>query len=174
MRPISHPATRTAALNRCAATLSQPGQPMPLFSALDREMRDVIGHKLFTIMVLDHDRGVAERIYTNEPKAYPVQGCKPLGQLKDWGMQVLERGEPFIGNSREIIRNKFPDYETIESLGCGAVINIPILYDGQVLGTVNLLHEEGYYTENDLSDGAPFAQLAIPACRDWAAALTLV
>lgn len=174
MRPITHPATRSAALNRCAASLARLGQPKPLYESLDAELGGIIGHKLFTVMVLDHDRGVAERTYTNQPDAYPVHGCKPFGDLKDWGKHVLEGGQPFIGNDRDIIRKHFPDSGVIESLGCGAVINLPILYDGHVLGTLNLLHEEGYYQEADLEVAAPFAQLAIPACRDWAAALTLV
>ena len=37
------------------------------------------------------------------------------------------------------------------------------MYDGILLGTVNMLHEEGYYTDDDLDTGVPFAALLAPA-----------
>ena len=40
----------------------------------------------------------------------------------------------------------FDDFELIRSLGCESVINVPIVVDGDVLGTINCLHEAGFYT----------------------------
>ena len=39
----------------------------------------------------------------------------------------------------------FPDLDLIVSLGCGSAINMPIVAAGEMLGSVNLLHEEGWY-----------------------------
>jgi hypothetical protein len=47
-------------------------------------------------------------------------------------------------------------------LGCGAVINLLVMYGGTLLGTVNMLHEEGYYTDDDLDLGMPFVALLAP------------
>ena len=49
----------------------------------------------------------------------------------------------------------------ILSLGCESVLNLPVAFDGRVLGTVNLLHEAGWYDERDLALGLAFAALAI-------------
>jgi len=171
MKPQPDPASILAALNRCVAAMGEKGQPQALFAALDRELAGVVGHKLFTIMVLDYGRGVAERIYSNQPESYPVQGQKPLGDLTEWGRHVFEDRKPYIGDTRDDIRRVFFDHELIEQLGCGSVINLTIHYDGVILGTLNLLHEEHFYAEADIANGMPFAQLAAVACRDWANAL---
>jgi hypothetical protein len=61
------------------------------------------------------------------------------------------------------IRWAFFDHELIASLGCGSCMNLLVIHDGVLLGTINMLHEEGYYSEADLAVAAPFAQLLIPA-----------
>lgn len=172
MKNDRDPTTVLAALGRCAAAMAAPGQPDPLFRSLETELGQLIGHKLFTIMVLDYERGVAQRLYTSAPEAYPVQGRKPLRDLTDWGKQVIEAKQAFMGLTREVIRQTFSDHETIEALGCGAIINLPVRYDDRVLGAVNILHEENHFTDADIEVGTPFAQLAATACRDWAAALS--
>jgi branched-chain amino acid transport system permease protein len=51
----------------------------------------------------------------------------------------------------------------IAMLGCGSVLNVPVAWDGRTPGTINLLHEEGWYDEGDRSIGLLFAALAVPA-----------
>ena len=69
---------------------------------------------------------------------------------------------PYIGRTAADIRASFGDAELILSLGCESVLNLPVLFDGRVLGTVNLLHEAGWYDEGDLPLGLAFAALAVP------------
>ena len=153
---------RLAALADCAATLGLPGQPRTGFDALEAALGRLIGHKLFTLMVLDCDKGEAERVYSNQPDAYPVLGRKPLGAMTEWGRHVIEGREPYIGHTAADIRWAFFDHALIASLGCASVINLLVTFDGALLGTVNMLHEEHYYEEADLEVGAPFAQLLAP------------
>jgi hypothetical protein len=37
-----------------------------------------------------------------------------------------------------------------------------VLFDGRVLGTINLLHSAGWYDESDLPLALTFAALAVP------------
>ena len=163
MRPTPTEAERRAALNACTAAAEGPGQPQAAFEAVDQALGNLIGHKLFTLMILDDAAGEAERVYSNQPDAYPVMGRKPLGALTDWGRHVIEGRQPFIGRTAADIRHAFFDHELIASLGCGSVINLLVQQDGRLLGTVNLLHEEGYYRETDLEIGAPLAHCLAPA-----------
>jgi len=39
------------------------------------------------------------------------------------------------------------------------VLNLPVVWDGRVLGTINLLHEANLYDETDAPVGLPFAAL---------------
>jgi hypothetical protein len=147
-------------LHAVARAVAGPGQPEAIFRALDRAMATVIGHKLFTVL-LRHS-AESERRYTNQPAAYPVGGRKPITPSA-WTDRLLGEGLPYIGRDAADIRAVFFDHELIASLGCASVLNLPVVWDGRVLGTVNLLHEAGWYDEGDVAVGQTFAALAAPA-----------
>jgi hypothetical protein len=75
---------------------------------------------------------------------------------------VFAQQQPYIGRTAADIRACFPDAELILSLGCESVLNLPVVFDGRVLGTVNFLHEAGWFDEGDLPLGLLFAALAVP------------
>jgi hypothetical protein len=143
-----------------ANLLAAPGQPETLYRALDATTKSRVGHKLFTLLRVDGSE--VARVYSNQPEAYPVFGRKPMGPTP-WGALVMEGRQPFLGRDMEAIRWAFFDHALIASLGCGSVINIPIVYDGETIGTMNLLDAEHHYTEADIPKVAELAPLLIPA-----------
>lgn len=148
-------------VSRVAQALASPGQPEAGFAALDRAFAEILGHKLFTILLFHADTGDSERFYSNQPEAYPVGGRKPLNPTF-WTRQVLEGQKPYLGRSYDDIRAVFFDHELIRSLGCESVLNLPVVLDGRTLGTINLLHEAGWYQEADAVRGGVIAALAVP------------
>ena len=120
-------------------------QPQTVFDAMADLTDSIVGVKLFTLMTFDPVSREACRIYSNHPDAYPVMGTKPVNETH-WTGLVLDRHETFVGNTIEEIAEVFGDYELIQSLGCESVINVPILVDGRIMGTLNCLHEAGHYT----------------------------
>ena len=141
--------------------LAAPVQPGVGFEALERAFDQALGHKLFTILLFHHDSGDSERFYSNQPEAYPVGGRKALNPTF-WSDHVLRQQRPYIGRSYEDIRAVFFDHELIRSLGCESVLNLPVVLGGRTLGTVNLLHEAGWYDDADLEIGGVLAAHAIP------------
>jgi hypothetical protein len=146
-----------------------------LYPALQSATAEIAGHKLFTLMALDHARGEAARIFTSHPVEYPVGGRKPLGDMTDWGRIVIEGRQPWIGHDMDDIRGAFFDHELIASLGCASCLNVPVVDEAapggpRVIGTMNLLHEAGHYTPDHTARLAPFAALLVQPYRDWAAA----
>lgn len=137
-------------------------QPQATFEAIDKAMATAIGHRLFTILVHHPAARESERIYTNMPEAYPVGGRKPVTD-SPWMQQVMARGEPYIGRHADDIRDVFFDHEIILSLGCQSVLNMPLRWCGQTLGTLNLLHRENWYVPRHIELASVFAQLALPA-----------
>ena len=103
------------------------------------------GVTLFTIMRLNREKGVAERIFSNMPDAYPAGGEKPMEPNK-WTEIVEEREQTFVANTIEEIAEVFGDHELIQSLGCESVMNVPINIRGQVVGTLNCLNVAGHFT----------------------------
>jgi len=163
------PDAQWQAFQDVAAALAQPGQPAPAFAALDRAFARLIGHRLFTLLICHHGTGEVERVYTNQPAAYPLAGRKPM-RATPWGDHVIKGRQHYLGPTRADIRWAFPDHALIESLGCGAVINLVVVHDGQVLGATAILDAEHAYDARSLALVAPFAALLIPAFQRLAGA----
>lgn len=144
------------------AAFDATNQPDALYAAISKAMAAMPGFKLFTILICQHEKQVTQRIFTSNPEAYPVGGTKPMTS-SPWFDRIIERGEIYIGRTREDIKTAFFDYELIWSLGCESVINVPIRWRGRTLGTFNLLHQAGYYTEAHEEGVRTMAQLSIPA-----------
>jgi hypothetical protein len=119
--------------------------PDEAFGALRALAEATVGVKLFTVMTIDMVEGVACRAYTSEPEVYPATGTKPIHQ-DDWFDIVHRDRRPFVANTIEEIAKFFPDHELINSLGCQSVVNLPVTLRGELVATVNMLHETGYYT----------------------------
>jgi hypothetical protein len=144
-----------------------------LYPALQEALAEVVGHKLFTLMAMDHERGEAARIYTSHPDEYPVGGRKPLGRMTGWGQVVLEGRQPWIGRTAEDIEWAFFDHALIASLGCASCLNQPVIDADapggpRVIGTINLLHQAGWYDQAAAHRTAPFAALLVEPYRAWA------
>jgi hypothetical protein len=88
---------------------------------------------------------LARRAYSSHPIDYPVSGTKPI-HYDSWFEIVHKQRKPFVANTIADIAKVFPDHEKIWSLGCGSVINLPTIIEGQLVATINMLHEEHYYT----------------------------
>lgn len=129
--------------------LSAPQQPQAVLAALEDLVMQVLPVRLYTVMTFDRDKGEAARIWTNSA-AYPLKGRKPV-EPNDWTAQVLDRHQPFIANTPDEIAAVFPDHALIATLGCGACLNLPVVVGDEVLGTLNLLDREGYFTASRLS-----------------------
>ena len=152
-----------------AEILAEAEAAPDLYPALEAAMARTLGHRLFTLMVIDPAAGEAARVHSSRPDAYPVAGRKPLGDLTEWGEVVIGRGEPFVGYDAAVIARVFPDHETIAALGCASVLNVPVRSGGVVLGTMNLLHEAHHYRPEDAARAAPFAALLARPFARWAA-----
>ena len=140
--------------------LAEPGQPETLYRALQAETQRRVGHRLFTLLYVD-GADVA-RVWSSHPAEYPTSGRKTMGATP-WGAHVLAGGQPYLGTDRSGIRWAFPDHALIESMGLGSVINLPVRYDGQTIGTCNLLDVEHHYDQGKLEAIAGLAPLLVPA-----------
>ncbi len=149
--------------------------PDRIFAALDELVQGEVGAIITSCTTVDLVTMTAERVYTNQPDAYPLMGTKEIIPNR-WTQTVLDHGQTFIANSIDEIRQVFPDHETIRSLGCGSVINLPVGIAGQLLGTLNLLHEPGHFTpqrarkakELRMAAAIAFCALRLPTGPDQA------
>ena len=149
-------------LSRLAESLRIENPPGAVHAAMDAVSGQVIGHRLFTIMRFDAGRSEVERVYSNLPSVYPVGGRKKKSDTK-WADHVLHAMKVFRGTTPEDIRAAFDDHRTILGLGLGSIVNIPVVFEGRCLGTMNLCHEAGWYRSEDERTGLLLGAFLIPS-----------
>lgn len=113
--------------------------------ALHRLAENLVGAKLFTMTADNPGAGYVRRVYSSDETAYPVLGTKPI-VFDETYRRMTEERFVYVANSLDAMKDDFPDLDLIVSLGCGSAINMPVVAGGEMLGSVNLLHEEGWYT----------------------------
>jgi hypothetical protein len=146
---------------RLAMAQAEPDQPQAILSALDAALAAAVGHRLCTMQV-HYAGGEAERVYSNQPGPYPVGGRK-LASNAPRMRELMEHGRPILIRTEAELRASYPDHAGASSLGCGSAMNTPVRWRGRTLGQVNLMHQAGWYTEDDLPLVRSFCQFAVPA-----------
>ena len=160
-------ATHTEALSNFDAAIATARTADAAFKALQDLAQATVGSKLFTVMTVDMEAGLARRAYTNNAAAYPTSGTKPI-QPNGWFDIVHGQKRSFIANTLADIANVFPDHELIGSLGLGSVVNLPIVLNGELAATINMLDVPGHYTPGRVC--AIETQLGLPSRLAYLAA----
>jgi hypothetical protein len=144
------------------AAISDARNTDAAWTALSALADAIVGHRLFTVTLVDTPAALVRRAYSSRPEDYPTSGTKPLhGNAGDWFEHVFTRRRTFVANTLADIAKVFPDHELIGSLGCGSVVNMPIVLEGELVATVNLLDAEAHYTPDRVT--AAQDRLALPA-----------
>jgi hypothetical protein len=132
-------------IQRFADALAIAQSEVSVGRALHQLADATVGVRLFTLTADNPKAGYVRRVYSSDEVAYPTLGTKPIVFDETYRRMTEERCISVV-NSVEEMRADFPDLDLIVSLGCGSAVNIPIVATGVMLGSVNLLHEEGWYT----------------------------
>ena len=152
-----------AALSEFAQTIKDAPSPEIIFTQLEQAAQTHIGVKLFTVMDYVASQNKGRRCYTSNPEHYPASGWIPL-QDNDWFDCVIRNKQTYVANDKDQIARDFADADLIDRLGCGSIINLPLVQDGQVLATVNLLNAAGHFNNQRLEDAhrilLPMARMA--------------
>jgi hypothetical protein len=133
------------AIARFDASIAEARGADEAFAALQALTQATVGAKLFTYMTVDMANEVARRAYTSDAAHYPTSGTKPI-HYDSWFDIVHKQRQYFVANTIADIAKVFADHELINSLGCQSVVNMPVVLGGELVGTVNMLDVDGYYT----------------------------
>ncbi|WP_333817673.1 GAF domain-containing protein [Tabrizicola sp.] len=123
---------------------------------------EALGTRLFTVTRLDEAGALFARVFTSHPVDYPVSGTKPM-EKDGWYDTTIAGRRTFVANTPPEFAKYFFDHDLIVSLGLGSCINIPVVAEGKVLGTVNILAEAGHFTPERLAHYEALVAGATPA-----------
>ncbi|MDA3645302.1 GAF domain-containing protein [Saccharopolyspora indica] len=133
-------------------------------STVEERVRREVGVRLFTVLAWLPGRRVLHRAHTSHPDQYPLGGEKSVEIAADWLDRCINRQQPFFGPDAESVRQVFADHALIAELGCGSVINVPVIgADGATPGTLALLEAEHAYGPDQVQRAVELAALAAPA-----------
>ena len=137
--------------------------PFESFGDVYAHAQEEVGVILFTASVIADSGASMARVYTTHPDVYPVGGKKTLAgdTNRVWLKQVLIGQQPFLGADKEAVRAFFFDSATIESLGCGAIVNVPVVSNGQTIGSMNFLGPEGSYDQKSVDAAVDVARRSV-------------
>lgn len=139
-----------------------PEQPRILLEAVGKAFAAAMGYKLYTVTQILKGGREVERIHSTNTEVYPVGGRKPV-LANAYNERVRMQMQPFLGRTVDDFKPYFPDHETIAGLGLGSVMNLPIIYGGEMLGTANLLDSPLAYDTQHLEPAMIIARQLLPA-----------
>ncbi|WP_206788904.1 GAF domain-containing protein [Amycolatopsis sp. MtRt-6] len=137
-------------------------------STVEERVRAELGVRLFTVLAWLPERRALRRVHSSHPAEYPVGGEKTVEVAAGWLDRCITARKPYFGPDRAAVREIFTDHELIESLGCGAIINVPVVADGRTLGVLNILDAEGAYDDSSVRVAESLAPLAVAALAEEA------
>ena len=147
---------------RVIAAQQEVDQPGATFRAVEAALADIVGFRVFTVLVHHPALRQHRRVHSSEPKVYPVGDSIPTDAFPLW-QRLLAAGEPYIGRTAEDIQWAILGHALVMSLGCESVLSMPVRWAGQTLGSFNLLNAAHWYSDADIPVARLFAQMALPA-----------
>ncbi|MDB5761615.1 MAG: hypothetical protein JWQ21_610 [Herminiimonas sp.] len=150
-----------AAAALVADLMQQNASSLTIWKAIDEALAEALGHRLFTVLAYADESAKLVRLYSSRPEVNPVGGMKDVVP-SPWAQSVLIAGEPYIGRTREDIKEVFFDHEILWGIGCESVLNMPVRLGGRSLGSLNMLDVAGNYDVEDIPVAKIFAQLTAP------------
>ncbi|MEB3367344.1 GAF domain-containing protein [Saccharopolyspora mangrovi] len=135
-------------------------------SEVEDRVREDVGARLFTALAWLPGRRVLHRAHSSHPEQYPVGGEKSVEVAAGWLDRCITAQLPYFGPDEASVREVFADHRLIAELGCGSVINVPVVDRTGTLGVLNLLDAPGAYRESQVRRAEELAVLAVPALRE--------
>ena len=126
--------------------------PEHAFQNLRDQVTRRVGARLFTMLQWIPETGILRRVYTSHRTEYPVGAEKSVEISTAWLQVVIGERRTFLAATPDELAEVFGDADLIASLGCGAVINAPIIADGDVVGVLAILDAAGSYDLSSVTE----------------------
>jgi GAF domain-containing protein len=124
--------------------------PDALFRAVEQVAARRVGAGLVTVMRHHAAEREVERLYSSNRDAYPVGGRK---QKRDtgWSRKVLAEHRVLLSAGDDGIRDSFEDHAIIFGLGLHSCVNVPLVSEGQCVGTLNVLRARPDWNDDEVA-----------------------
>lgn len=87
------------------------GDDRTAFQLFEAQSERLSSHGLFTVLRIDHAANAMIRLYSSREDVSLTGGTKPMPN-DVWAERVIFAGRPFIGRTREDLKEVFFDYDS--------------------------------------------------------------
>lgn len=140
-------------------------KPMQVWQEAEKALLSFYDITLFTVLFYDKKTNLLWRLFSNNQTINAIGGKKRATNSK-WSVTVLKHGEVFIAPDKSALMEVFSDAPFLISYGCESVLNVPVKYQGRVIGSLNLLHKEHSYDRGNISPALIISQMLVPYLLD--------
>jgi GAF domain-containing protein len=124
--------------------------PTTLFRAIEDVAMRRVDAGLVTMMRHDAIASTVERLYSSNHQAYPVGGKKAKRDTA-WGRKVLTEHRVLVSTGDAGLRESFDDHATIIGLGLHSCVNVPLVSEGQCVGTLNVCAARSEWRDDEIA-----------------------
>ncbi|BBQ03588.1 hypothetical protein BSFA1_87160 (plasmid) [Burkholderia sp. SFA1] len=145
---------------RITEALSEKNNLDAVFSNVAQAFENEVGYRLLTMSTISHEPELtATRVWSSRPDIFPVGGKKSIDN-EEWIDTVLRNRRTLVCETPEALQRMFYDHSDIADAECGSGINVPFILDGEVIGVLNMFHEESWFDEQRVEDARAVLALA--------------
>jgi hypothetical protein len=138
--------------------------PASAYEAVDSILVQRLEHKLFTVLRYVPQTHEVERVYSSHTDLYPIGGRKQnVDSL--FGRTVIRDAKPMICHDDADVVANFPDFEKLRGLGVSGMINVPVVWEGSTIGSLNISGEAGQFGDNEIPALTVLAGMLAPVVR---------
>lgn len=138
---------------------AEPDGARRVFAYARQGLLQSVDALLVTASVYDVPNMRSRRVWTDDATAYPTGNFKLL-ERNEYFETVIEGRQPFSSTTIEGMAKVFFDHEKIKALGFESNLNLPAIAEGEVIGTINLLHRKGHYTAERVAEAMAWQPIA--------------
>lgn len=156
--------TQTSTLAPWAAharALAQAEDRAAQWQVVSALLAEAFGHQLFTALLYLQEHRLMKRLYTSDESISPLGGFKATGN-GPWSRHVLEQGLLYVASDEDDVRSVFSEAPMLIERGLQSAFNIPVRYQGRVIGSLNLLAGRKAYDHADRDLAALIAGMCTP------------
>ncbi|CAB3674797.1 GAF domain-containing protein [Achromobacter piechaudii] len=131
------------------------------WQAVSALLAEAFGHQLFTALLYLEEQRLMKRLYTSDESISPLGGFKATGN-GPWSRHVLEQGQMYVASNEDDVRTVFSEAPMLIERGLQSAFNIPVRYQGRVVGSLNMLAGRHAYDGVDRELAAVIAGMCAP------------
>lgn len=149
-------------VRRVTSCYALPDAKAASLGAISELVQELAGYDLFTVLRCCDETQETVREFSTDQATYPLGGRKPFNPNVRTPA-FLSGQAPHISSTRQEILDTYGNDNKLRALDYISAVNVPILWDGKLVGMFNFLSNSKTYSEFETQQVLQLAPFGVPA-----------